>query len=61
MIECRICGANCDPGDLRQGVCEDCRSPEVELHMLPKTADQRRNANIEKIERSEKTWQLCTN
>jgi NMD protein affecting ribosome stability and mRNA decay len=22
--ECRRCGANCDPGELRRGLCEDC-------------------------------------
>lgn len=61
MIECRICGANCDPGDLRQGVCEDCRSPEQEFHVLPKTTDQRRKSMVERMERSNKKWQVCGN
>lgn len=25
MIECRQCGANCDPGDIVGGLCDDCR------------------------------------
>lgn len=25
MLTCRICHCNCDPGDLRNGVCDDCR------------------------------------
>ena len=25
MLSCRICGGICDPGDLRDGVCDDCR------------------------------------
>lgn len=34
MIECRECGCNCDPGDLVNGVCEECREREEET--LPK-------------------------
>lgn len=29
MIECRICGCNCDPGDLKEGVCDDCRTEKT--------------------------------
>lgn len=29
MIECRICGCNCDPGDLQEGVCDDCRTEKT--------------------------------
>ena len=25
MYECHICGASCDPGELENGVCFDCR------------------------------------
>ena len=25
MLKCRICNCNCDPGDLKNGICEDCR------------------------------------
>lgn len=28
MLTCRICGANCDPSDLVNGVCDDCREAE---------------------------------
>ena len=51
MIECRNCGANCDPGDLRQGLCEDCRDNEPEYRILPRTTDRRRQCVIEQIER----------
>lgn len=61
MIECRKCGANCDPGDIRQGLCEDCRSCEQEFHILPKTTEQRRKTTIERMERSNNTWQHCLN
>ena len=58
MRECIVCGGNCDPGELRQGVCDDCRGNEIEFHIRPKTTDQRRAAIIERIERSKKTWQV---
>lgn len=29
-LKCRKCGCNCDPGDLINGVCEDCREDESE-------------------------------
>lgn len=25
MLTCRICQCNFDPGDLRNGICDDCR------------------------------------
>lgn len=28
MSKCRICGCLCDPGDLQNGVCDDCREEE---------------------------------
>ena len=28
MLSCRICDGICDPGDLRDGVCDDCRYEE---------------------------------
>lgn len=26
--KCRVCGGNCDAGDLRDGVCPDCIAAE---------------------------------
>lgn len=28
MLTCRICQCNCDPSDLINGVCDDCREEE---------------------------------
>lgn len=28
--ECHICGAMCDPGELENGVCFECRSESVD-------------------------------
>ena len=30
MYECHICGSNCDPGELENGVCFDCRVDAIE-------------------------------
>lgn len=56
MLICTCCGANCDPGDLRQGLCEDCRTNEPEFRILPKTTDRKRMMAKEIMERSVVTW-----
>ncbi len=28
MVKCEICGGNCDNGELRGGVCPECREEE---------------------------------
>ncbi len=30
MNSCRICGCLCDPGDMVNGVCDDCRMENEE-------------------------------
>jgi NMD protein affecting ribosome stability and mRNA decay len=59
MIICRNCGANCDPGDIQQGLCEDCRSPEAEFRMVPMVTDRRRQKAFEQAERMGVAWQTC--
>ena len=61
MIECRACGANCDPSDIKNGLCDDCRSPEIEFRILPKNTDARRQMEYERIERRKPAWQHCFN
>jgi hypothetical protein len=51
MIKCRVCGANCDAGDLVNLVCEDCRSPEVEFHQIKHIVYTRGRKAYEEIER----------
>lgn len=60
MVVCRDCGANCDPSDLKQGICEECRSPETEFRMVPTVTDRRRQRFYEEMERNGVTWRLCT-
>ena len=50
MIVCRECGANCDPSDIRQGLCEECRSPEVEFRKIKNVTDRRKQQAYELIE-----------
>lgn len=52
MIVCRGCGANCDNGEVKQGLCEDCRDSEPEFRMVPTTTDRRRQKAYEQAERN---------
>jgi len=52
MVICRGCGANCDPGDIQMELCEDCRSPEPEIRILPVNTDRRRMRAYEEAERN---------
>lgn len=40
MLTCRICHCNCDPSDLINGVCDDCREAEQ------KETKRKRQVNI---------------
>lgn len=60
MIKCRICGCNCDPGDLINLVCEDCRSPEVEFHQINHKVYVRGRHAYEEIERSKEDGELIS-
>lgn len=53
-VTCNVCGANCDPGELRNGICEDCRnaSAEVEFRIPKKVTDRRIMAAYEEAERN---------
>ena len=54
MIKCRVCGANCDAGDLVNLVCEDCRSPEIEFRKINHKVYVKARRAYEEIERSKK-------
>ena len=34
MLSCRICNCTCDPGDLRDGVCDECRHEQHRKQMI---------------------------
>lgn len=33
MSRCRRCGCRCDPGDLQNSICDDCRAEERQLEI----------------------------
>lgn len=41
MYECHVCGGLCDPGELENGVCFDCRSDAAKQQ-------ESRNLNVRK-------------
>lgn len=55
MLECRKCGANCDPGDLVNLVCEDCREEEYQPKMRAVYTRQRKA--YEAVERGEEQYE----
>lgn len=43
MLKCRICGGNCDPGDLIGGIRDDCR--------MEKTKEEKRQDEMNRLSR----------
>lgn len=50
MLTCRICGCICDPSDLQNGVCDDCRTEQAEKAEKQERLAQMMNAECEQIE-----------
>ena len=49
MLTCRICGCICDPSDLVNGICDDCRTEQVENAEKHDQLAQMMNAECEQI------------
>lgn len=49
MIRCRICDCICDPGDLRNGVCDDCRREEQKEKERKQEKIRLANANFKQL------------
>ena len=49
MIRCRICDCICDPGDLRNGVCDDCRYEEQKEKKRKQEKIRLANANFKQL------------
>ena len=49
MIRCRICDCICDPGDLRNGVCDDCRYEEQKEKKQKQEKIRLANANFKQL------------
>ena len=50
MLTCRICGCNCDPADLQNGVCEDCRTEQDEKAEKKEQLAQMMKSECEQME-----------
>lgn len=49
MLRCRICDCICDPGDLRNGVCDDCRYEEQKEKERKQEKIRLANANFKQL------------
>lgn len=49
MLRCRICDCICDPGDLRNGVCDDCRYEEQKVMERKQEMRRLANANFKQL------------
>lgn len=50
MLTCRICHCNCDPSDLINGVCDDCRLVEQKEQERKREMCRLLNANFKQME-----------
>lgn len=57
MSTCRRCGCICDPGDIRNGICDDCREEEKSLEIRREWYLKMRAQNI--IEQPDGQLTIC--
>lgn len=50
MLTCRICGCNCDPSDLVNGVCDDCRGTQDRQEEIRDMLAQMMSGECEQME-----------
>lgn len=49
MLTCRMCSCNCDPGDLVNGICDDCREAEQQERERKQELSRLLNAECEQM------------
>lgn len=49
MLTCRDCGCICDPSDLQNGICEDCRTEQEEAEKNRELISQMMKSECEQI------------
>ena len=49
MIKCKSCHCNCDPGDLINGICDDCREAERQKEKQNEEMSMMLHAEYEQI------------
>lgn len=47
MLTCKICDCNCDPSDLINGICDDCRETEQQKQERQKELNRMLNSEFE--------------
>lgn len=57
MSTCKRCGCICDPGDIRNGICDDCREEERSLEIRREWYLKMRAQNI--IEQPDGQLTIC--
>ena len=57
MSTCKRCGCICDPGDIRNGICDDCREEEKSLEIRREWYLKMRAQNI--IEQPDGQLTIC--
>lgn len=53
MLTCRLCDCICDPGDLRNGVCDDCRAKQEREQERKQQIERLLKADYRQIEMEE--------
>lgn len=56
MRSCRICNCLCDPGDLEQGVCDDCRAELSKKEENKEKIERLMKAEFEQMELEDMIW-----
>lgn len=49
VLRCRICNCFCDPGDLINGICDDCRNMDEQKREKERLIDLMLNGNGEQM------------
>lgn len=49
MLTCRICGCYCDPSDLINGICDDCREAERREEERKRESDRLMKSEYRKL------------
>ena len=50
MLKCRFCKCNCDPSDLVNGICDDCREEEQKEHEWKEKIERLARGRYEQME-----------
>lgn len=49
MLLCRRCGCRCDPADIVNGICDDCREEQWRMELLAEEVGRAKSERFEQI------------